>query len=819
MKIFFSQRLKILPLPLNTNDMWNYIIRTIIRQRVAVLVVIGILTAFMAYQASQIKMSYKMAQMLPDNDTTVIRYNNFKHIFGQDGSVLYLGIEDSLINNLKHFNEWYDLTREIKKVNGVEACVSLANIFALKRNDSLKRFVIDPIFLHKPKTQKELDSLFKKIYSLPFYRGLLYNKTNHSTLLAVTLDKKIVNSKSRFELFANIEAQVNKYEKESGNIVHYSGLPYIRTKSSQLIKHELLMFTAITMLVATLVLLLFFRSFKAMFYPLILMLVSVIWVLGFVHLFGFEITILTGILPPLIIVLSVENNIFLLNKYHAEYNSHHQKIKALARTIHRVGGAMLLTNLTTAVGFAAFIITRNRLLVEFGVVASLSIMMVFVLSITLIPIFFSFVSPPSSRHLQHLHRKGLHKIVNGILNLVLNHRTAIYVVTTIIVIIGIYGMSLLKTTGYVVDDIPKKDKMYQDMLFFEKQFNGILPFEIMIDTKKPRGVLKSSTLRRIARLQDTLATYPQFSKSVSVADVVKIAKQAYYNGDPKKYQLLNSNEKIFIMRYLPKDMGQNKRTLINSFVDSTLQITRISVQMANISSKQINELKASLEPKINAIFPPKKYTVTLTGTSVVFLAGTHFLINNLIYSLILAVIVIGGIMWLLFNSFKMVGIALLPNLIPQVLTVALMGFYGIPLKPSTILIFSIALGISVDNTIHFLSRYRMELKLNNSNIKESVIKALKETANSMIYSSIVLFLGFSVFMLSSFGGTESLGKLISFTLLAAMFSNLILLPSLLLTLDKRLTTKAFKEPFLQIMDEEDDIDVDFLNTFTKSDDN
>jgi hypothetical protein len=372
-------------------------------------------------------------------------------------------------------------------------------------------------------------------------------------------------------------------------------------------------------------------------------------------------------------------------------------------------------------------------------------------------------------------------------------------------------MLRLETTGNVVDDIPQKDRMYKDLVFFEKQFNGILPFEIMIDTKKPKGVLKSSTLQRISDLQDTLANYSEFSKSISVADVVKIAKQAYYNGDINKYDLLNSNEKIFIMSYLPKDMGQNKRTILNSFVDSTLQTTRISVQMANISSPEISALREELEPKINSIFNPDKYNVILTGTSVVFLEGTQFLIKNLMFSLLLAIIIIGGIMWLLFNSYKMVAIALLPNLIPQVLTVALMGYYGIALKPSTILIFSIALGISVDNTIHFLSRYRMELKANNWNIKESVINALRETSNSMIYSSIVLFLGFSVFTLSSFGGTQSLGKLISFTLLAAMFSNLVLLPSLLLTLDKRVTNKSFNEPFLEIMDEEDDIDVDYLD--------
>ena len=792
--------------------MWKYIIRIILRQRLAVLITLGILTIFMGWQATQIKMSYEMALMLPDSDSTVIKYNRFKQLFGQDGSVLYLGIQDSSINELDHFNDWYQLAHELSEVDGVEETLSIGKIFMMIKDDSIKKFKIEPIFKHQPTSQKELDSLLAIVYSQPFYDGLLYNKKNSSTLMAVTLDKNKINSKNRFELLDDISAVVDKYVAKTDVQVHYSGLPYIRTISSKMIKDELLMFTLLTLLIASLMLYFFFKSFKAVFYPMLIVIISVIWTMGFLNLFGYQITILTGILPPLIIVLAVENNIFLLNKYHSEYKHHKNKIKALARMIQRVGAAMLLTNLTTAVGFAAFIITRNELLTEFGIVASLSIMMVFVLSLFLVPIFFSYVSAPKERHVKHLDRKGLHSLVEGIVNLVSSHRTIIYWVTIIIVAFGIYGMSLMKTTGNVVDDIPQDHPMYTDMLYFEKQFNGILPFEIMIDTKKPKGVLKRATLKRISRLQDTLATYPSLSKSVSVADVVKVIKQAYYNGDPKKYSLPNSNEQAFILKYLPKDMSstKGKRTILNSFVDTNMQITRITVQMANLSSPEIRALRADLRPKIDSIFKPNRYDVTLTGTSVVFLEGTTYLTDNLIYSLILAIIVIGFIMALLFNSFKMVTIALLPNLIPQLMTVALMGYFGIPLKPSTILIFSIALGISVDNTIHYLSRYRMELKLNNSNIKISVINALRETANSMIYSSIVLFLGFSVFMLSSFGGTQSLGKLISFTLLAAMLSNLVLLPSLLLTLDKRLTTKAFQEPYLEIYDEEDDIELDYL---------
>ena len=179
-------------------------------------------------------------------------------------------------------------------------------------------------------------------------------------------------------------------------------------------------------------------------------------------------------------------------------------------------------------------------------------------------------------------------------------------------------------------------------------------------------------------------------------------------------------------------------------------------------------------------------------------------------SLALAVVVITILMAMIFSSARMILISLIPNIIPQVLTAGMMGYFGISIKPSTILIFSIALGISVDNTIHFLSRYRLQLRKNNWQIKKSVLGALDETAYSMIFSAIVLFSGFYVFTLSSFGGTEALGYLVSFTLLVALFSNLFVLPSLLLTIDKRLLTKSFKEPMLEVFDEEEDIELDKL---------
>ncbi len=790
--------------------MWQVIVRVILRYRLVILSIIAVITIFMGYTGSKIKMSYEMASMLPDDDPINIEYKKFKQQFGQDGSVIFVAIQDSNLFTLNHFTSWYDLTRDVSEINGVEGVVSAAHAFSLVRNDSLRKFNFKPILSHKPSSQAEVDSVKKVLYSLPLYNGRLFNKKTNVNLMMITLDKTVINSKKRIPLIGEIKEKIDRYGSTYHIKIHYSGLPYIRTVTSKMIQNELLLFVLMALIIASILLFVLFKSLRAVFFAMLVVIVAVIWALGTVVLFGYKITILTGILPPLLIVIGVENSIFLLNKYLSEYREHGNKIKALSRMISRIGNANLLTNATTAVGFAAFIITGNQLLVQFGIIAALNIFLIYLLSLFMLPILFSFFPEPKPKHLKHLEKGFISRFLDKVVIIVQTKRPVIYTITGILLIAGIYGITKLKTTGNIVDDISKDDILYKDLIFLEQNFNGVMPLEITIDTKKPKGILRSSTLRKIDKLQNILKTYPEFSEPLSIVEVVKSAKQAFYRGNPKMYSLPNNQERNFILSYVPSlDKGGNN-SILKSFVDSNLQTTRVSVQMANIGTNDIERILKKLNPQIDSIFPPKKYEVHLTGTSVVFLKGTNYLVKNLFSSLLLAIVAITMLMALIFSSARMIIISLIPNIIPQILTAGMMGYFGISIKPSTILIFSIALGISVDSTIHFLSRYRLQLKYNNWQIKKSVLLALQETGYSMIYSAIVLFFGFSMFTLSSFGGTEALGYLVSVTLLVALFSNLFVLPSLLLSIDKWLLTKSFKEPFLEVFDEEEDIELDKL---------
>ena len=754
-------------------------------------------------------MSYEMARMLPETDPISIEYDNFKEQFGLDGSVIFVAIQDPKLFTVDHFNSWYNLSNEVLDINGVQEVVSVARLYNLLRNDSLKKFEFLPIISEEVTTQHQVDSIKSIIYSLPLYDGRLFNRETDVSLMMITLDKEVLNSKARIGLVNEIKETVDKFGEKYTIDVKYSGLPYIRTVTSKKIQDELLLFVFLSLIITSVLLFILFRSGRAVLFAMLVVIIAVIWVLGTTVLFGYKITILTGILPPLLIVIGVENSIFLLNKYLNEYRLHGNKVLALSRMISRIGNANLLTNATTAAGFAAFIITSNELLVEFGIVASVNILVTYLLSLFILPILFSYFPVPTAKHLQHLDKGFINIIVTRVTNIILTKRTIIYIITSVVFVGAIYGITRLKTTGNIVDDISKKEKLYKDMIFLEQNFKGVMPLEITINTHKRNGILRLSTLKKIDQLQDTLALYNEFSKPLSVVEVVKSAKQAFYKGNEKMYSLPNNQEKNFILSYVP-DLGSGNKGILNAFVDSNFQTTRVSVQMANIGTNDINRILTDIQPKIDSIFPPDKYDISLTGTSVVFLKGTNYLVKNLFMSLMLAVLIITILMALIFSSARMIIISLIPNLIPQILTAGMMGYFDIPIKPSTILIFSIALGISVDNTIHFLSRYRLQLRHNNWKIRPAVLGALIETGYSMVYSAIVLFFGFYIFTLSSFGGTEALGYLVSFTLIVALLSNLFVLPSLLLTLDKRIITKSFKEPYLEVFDEEEDIELDKL---------
>ena len=781
--------------------MWKKLAQFILANRIALLIVLLASSIFMAWQASQVRLSFNAGKVLPLTDSAYIDYNAFKKTFGEDGSVMVVGIQSDSLFSPGLFNDWLKLSTEVQKIEGIKQVLSIGQLSVLEKDTLQQKFTARPLAAGPVANQEALDSIKQQLNLLPFYKDLIYNPQTKATILAITFADSVLNSAKRIGVIQSILDKSKQFSSKHQVALHYSGLPYIRTVISKKISEEFALFIGLSIAIGALILYLFFRSFAALFYPVLVVLVGVVWSLGTLVLFGYDITLLTGLIPPLIVVIGIPNSILLINKYHTCIAQEGDKMKALQYVISRVGITTFIANLTTAIGFGVLYFTNSELLMQFGGVASISVMVTWAISLIFIPIIFSYLPVPHTKHTSHLSSPKTAKLLAFLDHLAHQKRNLIYVATLLVLAISFVGIYRIKINGYVVDDLPKNDAVYKDMGFFAQNFKGILPLDISVDTRRKNGVMNLSVITKMNRLQDLISAHPEFSRAVSLVEVMKFSSQAFYGGDTTFYRLPNELEKNFILSYA-SNSGKGNSNLVKNFLDSNRQVTRLSFQMADVGSDKMNKLITELEPQIDSIFNPKRYHVELTGSSIIFIKGTNYLVKNLRDSLILAVLLIALLMWGLFRGFRMILISLIPNIVPLIITAGIMGFAGIPLKPSTILIFSIAFGIASDQTIYFLTRYRQELRTTNWTISQIVSDTIKETGLSMIYVALILFFGFGIFTASSFGGTVALGLLLSITLLVALISNLTLLPALLLSLEKRKQKEKMKQGLVELPAEE-----------------
>jgi len=863
--------------------MWNRVANFILKNRFFILGVITLLTVYYGYYAvTSLRMENKYGIILPKDSPTTRNYKLFKERFGEDGGTLVLAIQTDSLYTKENFLKWKELGDSILQFDGVESIISEATLFTLHNNKADKKFDIQRIFSDINYNEKSIDSIRREIKNNPLYNNMLYNDSTHVSLMMIGLDEKYLSDNKKSKVVFDIQNLAGTYTKQFGPM-RWAGLPYLRVVLAKRIQKEMYVFIALSMLVSSLLMYFFFRSFRAVLICMTVVAVSVVWALGTIGTMGYTVSIMMALIPPLMIVIGIPNCIYLYNKYHQEYRHHGNKMKALHRVVSKTGIAMFLTNVTTALGFITFLFTNSEKFFEFGVISSINIMLCYVVSLTLVPIFASFLKNPPERHLKHLDRKLATGFLEKLVFITEHRRGWVYIITIILTTVAALGMFKMKVTGNITGDLPSNDPILKDIHFMEKNFGGAVPFEVMIDYKEKGRLFGKNTLSKVEEVQNMMAHDTLFAKSISIVDFVKVVNMAYYDNNPERYTIISNRDKGRLARYVDNFSATNNNSAfsIKELVDTTHFILRVRTQMKDIGSYQVSDQVAKVKANIDSIMNPDKkdierlfkkveagkkvyidslfenysniyngvtalisngntdlqykfdtdteliktyyskpkfvenlrkaidneyYDVTLTGTSVVASEGTQYLVNNLLSSIVFAIISIAILMSFLFYSFRMVVVSMIPNIIPMIITAGIMGWFNIPLKPSTLLIFSIALGITVDNTIHFLAKYRQELKQKKWDLKDCVAISIRETGLSIIYTSVILFFGFIVFIFSDFGGTQALGYLSAITYFVALFTNLILLPCLLLSLERRLTTKSFEEPYFDAYAEESELD-------------
>ena len=775
--------------------MWLRIANFILKNRVWLLVVLFVLTALMAYQGTKAELSYTFSKVVPDTDEDIIYFNKFKALFGQDDNVVVLGVEDEKLFELENFQKWQKLLYDLEElkfkndkkieslgdsINAVTGVIGLGKLPYIYKNEDIKKFEGKPIFPKQVQTQEELDSLLEFTYKIGFYKNQLINPKNKASLALITFLPVITSTAYNHQTVTKISELGQKFSEETGIEIHYVGLPFLRVAISNKVKGEMVIFLSLSIAITAIFIFIFFRSFTPVVVSLTLISIVIVWTIGILGTLGYEITILTALLPPILVVIGIPNCVYFITKYHQQCNERANKIDAIKYVVKKIGIVTLITNTTTAIGFLVLVSTGIGILSEFGLAAGITIFATFFISLLILPIVFSYLPMPEGRRTKHLNTGIIIRVLKYFDFIIENHRPIIYGVTLLIVTFSFIGLYNIKANSFMVDDLPNDSKEKKDIAFIEENFKGTMPLEIVIDTGKPKAYRKTQTLEKIEQIENYVDSSAHLSTAVSLVTFIKAANQAYFNQSEKSYNLPDKRTGAYVLRYLK---GQNDPTSISAaFVDSTQQMLRVSLKVADIGSMRLDSLvRTSLQPELDTIFSDSTMSARVTGTTPIFLKGNSYLIENLKWSLLLACVLVAIIIGALFQNGRVMLIAIVPNLIPLLVTAGIMGFFNIPLKPSTALVFSIAFGIAVDDSLHFLARFRQELLAWDFDRHKAIDISLRETGKSMIYTSIILFAGFIIFAFSSFGGTVALGVLTSITLLVAMFTNLILLPALLMT--------------------------------------
>ena len=777
--------------------MWESIARLVLKFRYFLLIVLLSATAYMAFRASHVKLSYDFNSAIPTDNPKYKAYQEFRKRFGDDGNLLVVGVQTDKLFQADIFTDYIALMEQLKKVPGVDNVLGVPSAVNLIKDTNTNKFKTVPIF-SAPFTQARLDSSKAVLLGLPFYKGLLYNPESNVWLMVVNVNKNVMNSAARIVTVKGITDAVDSFSQRHTLAMHYSGLPLIRAKMAVKVAHETTWFLLGSVLILSIIMLVFFRSISTMLLSLTVVVIGVIFSLGTMDLFGYKITLLNALTPTLVVVIGIPNCIYFMNKYHTAFKDTGDKREALVAMIGRMGIVTFFCNLTAAIGFGVFALTRSAILNEFGVVAGINIMLLFFISIILIPVVLSFLPAPTPAQMRYLDNRWLKSILEQLERWTLHHRRPVYIITGIALVLAIAGMSRLQSEGFIVDDLPQKDPLFTDLKFFEKNFKGVMPLEIVIDMKRKKALRDLGNtvkmLDSIDQLSNYIAARPEMARPLSLLEGLKFMRQAYFGGDSSGYIVPTSTDMIFLSQFLSgggvaQDSGKvasrnSLASLLKSFVDSNQQRLRISIQMADIGSKRLPVVLAELQKKTSELFDSSKYHVEFTGTSVTYLEGSSFIIKGLRDSIEWAFVLIAACMLFLFRSFRILLCSLAPNVIPLIITAGIMGWAGVRLRPSTVIVFSIALGIAIDITIRFLVNYRQEAP-KAGGAEKAVTGTINTTGISILYTSMTLIAGFVIFCFSDFGGIIALGWLTSLTLVIATVTNLVFLPVLLLTLTRK----------------------------------
>ena len=726
----------------------NKITDSILSYPITILLSIGIITILFGYIAfyspQKLRVDFSLEQMFPEKDVDRDKYINFINEFSREDDIaIYIYETDSIFSS-KSLIQIAEISSEIELLNGVETVLSLGNL----DNGRL--------------LEEKLD-IKNWLNNHPIYSQGLISKNGKMGSIIINLTDDINDHDSRELTISEIGGLLNQYTEY---IWHGSGIPVMRTSYIHFVNKERSIFLPIAFIVVTIVLLILFRQIKCVILPLIAIGVTLIWVAGIMSLLNISINVVSYLVFNLLMIIGVSDAIHILIKYHENLNNNFTKDQSLIKVIREIGAALFLTSFTTAIGFFSLMLTNINITKEFGFMIGVGVILLFILTIIIIPAILSLIDIPDRKHIKRLILGEKFHAAESINNLNQTHPKKILTISLIFFVITILGLFKMDYDSTIMDDLKPGNKLYDDMEFVEKHFGGTLPLEVVINFKTENNALLKENLLKVDEFKLRLGEIDEIGTIISYTDYLKIINEEF--GVGRRILPENINEALSLIYLL-----DNPINLLN--VNNSKG--RITSRISNITTSRGESLKEEITLLSKNIFD-NDTEILITGSTLLALKTNRHLVKNLTFSFLIASSIIFLSMVFLFRSKRLALLSILPNILPLMVAGALMGYLGIKLRPSTAMTFSIALGIAVDDTIHFLSRFRKEYKI-YKDYEVAIKVTLLTTGKAIINTTIILGLGFIVFIFSQFVPNHEFGILATIILVIALAGSMTLLPVLI----------------------------------------
>ena len=745
--------------------MSNKLIKVILNHPKVILSILAAITLVLGTFLPKVKMDFSIEQLFSQNDPVINRFLNFREEFDGVDNRIFLLYESDDPFSYKNLELNKKMVYAFENIEGVSKVTSLTNIELFTEGGE---YLLSPVYENIPKSIDSLNIAKERILSSDLLKNYLISEDGKVAAILIEVSDSFNEHESR----ESIVKQIDELQLGTDWTWHQTGLPIIRTRYVQYMIADNITFLIPVLSMLILLLSLLFRSLVGLALPLIVVLLTIIWTLGFMTAAGITINIISYIIPTLLMVVGISDSVHFLVKYYKTLHLLGDKREALTQSLQKIGTAIFLTSITTAIGFGALSMVNIEIVKEFGIFTAMGVFFAFIITVLFIPSTLMLLGKTPKTKLEAYSRGYRVKIVKKLITIVRGHPKKIIFTGITITIIGFFGALQINPHSKLLDDLRPGNTLLEDMRLAEDRMGSVLPVEIIITVDENENFQDIQDVAVIS-FTDELASYiskiPEIGKVVSVSDYLKAINQAMNDGDKSFYQVPLLRE--IISQYMLLYDSE-----FNSLINSDLTKLRIASQIKDIDSRRSAEIEKELNTYIASVIP-EGITAEVTGTAFLALRTNNYLVKNLLGSFLVALIIITFLMIVLFRSVKMAFISILPNIIPMMVMAAVLGFLQIPLRPATAMTFAVAFGIAVDDTLHYLIRYRMELS--KQHYRQANDSTMLGTGIAMMSTTAILSAGFLVLILSQFTPTVEFGMLSVITIITALIGDLTFLPALL----------------------------------------